>query len=317
MRAPEFWQAQNTGSRLLAAALSPLGYLYGASVAWKANHAAPYRARAKVICVGNLTVGGTGKTPVAIAIAQMLPGRKIFFLSRGYGGGEKGPLRVTSSATAQAVGDEPLLLAQTGPTIVAADRSEGAKLADAEGADVIIMDDGHQNFALAKDLSIVVVDGESGFGNGRILPAGPLREPVQQGLRRADAIVIVGDRKSPLPDFSVPAFSVRLEASCPPQLNGGRVLAFAGIGRPEKFFHALPPLGLRLMQTKAYADHYFYTPSDIEDLKTSARNLNAQLVTTEKDYLRLAPLEREGISAVPVRAVFKDSSTLQRLLDRL
>ena len=173
MRAPDFWQRRG----FAAALLSPLGKLYGATVAWKARTARPFHAAIPVICVGNLTAGGSGKTPVALAIAEALiaRGRKPFFLTRGYGGRDSGPTLVTENKEADAVGDEALLLARTAPTIVAHDRADGAALALAQGADVIVMDDGHQNFTLHKDLSLVVVDGETGFANGLILPAGPLR----------------------------------------------------------------------------------------------------------------------------------------------
>src|SRR4051812_45303600 len=191
MRTPEFWRRRGLAALLLA----PLGLLYGASVAWKARHAKPYRARAKVICIGNLTAGGSGKTPVALAVAARLQARHrdIFFLTRGYGGAERGPVRVDPEGDAARFGDEALLLARTAPTIMAGDRAAGAILAVAEGAGIIVMDDGHQNFSLAKNLSLVVVDGEYGFGNGLMIPAGPLRESVPQGLARADAVIVMGD----------------------------------------------------------------------------------------------------------------------------
>ena len=319
MRAPDFWTGKDAGARAIVAALTPLGWLYGASVEWKAAHTQSYRARAKVICVGNLTVGGTGKTPVSIAIAEILAarGRKVCFLSRGYGGRVKGPLHVTNAVTALEVGDEPLLLARQAPVIVARDRSEGAKLADAQGADAIVMDDGHQNFTLKKDLSFVVVDQANGFGNGRVLPAGPLREPIVQGLRRADAVIVVGDGKSPIPELPIPVLRARLVTPEMPELKGVRAVAFAGIGNPEKFFASLPKLGIEMADTRAFDDHHVYAQSEIARLKARAKNLGARLVTTEKDYVRLTEMEREGITAVPVRAAFDDPTALNRLLDRL
>ena len=183
MRAPDFWQEKSLTP--LARLLAPLGRLYGASVAAKARHARPYRSALPVICIGNLTAGGSGKTPVALAVAEFLKarGRKPAFLTRGYGGKERGPALVRPTSSAAHVGDEALLLARTAPTIVARDRVMGAALAAGlDDIDVLVMDDGHQNFALAKTVSLVVVDGPSGFGNGLMLPAGPLREPVRQGL---------------------------------------------------------------------------------------------------------------------------------------
>jgi tetraacyldisaccharide 4'-kinase len=314
MRAPDFWSRNDWRAR----ALSPLGWIYGASVAWKAQHAKPFRPSAAVICVGNLTAGGSGKTPVAIAVADMLRarGRTPFFLTRGYGGRLHGPILVGDGNTARDVGDEPLLLRRAAPVVVARDRVAGAHLAQAHGADVIIMDDGHQNFGLVKDLSLVVVDGETGFGNGHILPAGPLREPVGQGLARADAVVIVGDGTPSLNGFPRSVLRASL-VQCGPEPHHGRVVAFAGIGRPEKFFRALEAGGAQLAATKGYADHHAYTSSEIARLKSKARSCDALLVTTEKDFVRLTPAEREGIHAVPVRAAFDETMEIERLLDSL
>src|SRR5215467_2330961 len=196
MRPPDFWNQTDLLSRLSVAVLAPAGQLYGASVAWRARFASPLRTKAKVVCVGNLTAGGTGKTPVAITIATELraSGFNVWCLSRGYGGRLRGPVVVDiAHHSASETGDEPLLLARAAPTVVSRDRRAGALLAQQRGAEIIVMDDGHQNFDLAKDLSLVVVDARTPFGNGRMLPAGPLREPVEQGLGRADAVVLVGD----------------------------------------------------------------------------------------------------------------------------
>jgi tetraacyldisaccharide 4'-kinase len=314
MRAPDFWARDDWRAR----ALSPLGWVYGTSVAWKALHAKPRRPKAAVICVGNLTAGGSGKTPVAIAVADMLRarGRTPFFLTRGYGGRLHGPILVDDDNTVRDVGDEPLLLHRAGPVVVARDRSAGAQLAEAHGADVIVMDDGHQNFALTKDLSLVVVDGETGFGNGHVLPAGPLREPVSQGLSRADAVIVVGDGTPGLEGYSRPVLRAHLVQDGP-ELPHRRLVAFAGIGRPEKFFQALEAGGAELAATKRYADHHLYTSSEIARLKSKARSCDALLVTTEKDFVRLTPAEREEIHAVPVRARFDERAEIERLLDSL
>jgi tetraacyldisaccharide 4'-kinase len=314
MRAPDFWIQDDWRSRLLA----PLGWLYGTSVAWKDVHTKRHKMDVPVICVGNLSAGGTGKTPVAIEIARLLiaRGRRPFFLSRGYGGRLRGPIEVTEGNRATDVGDEPLLLAQAAAVVVARDRYEGAKLAVARGADVIVMDDGHQNFALAKDLSIVVVDGEAGFGNGRTIPAGPLREPVAQGLARADAVVITGSGTPSLGIFSMPVARAHLTHD-DATIEGRRMIAFAGIGRPEKFFQSLRDLGADVLATKSFGDHHIYTAGEIARLISKARAHNAELVTTEKDFVRLTRTEREGIRAMPVRATFDDPAILERLLDSL
>ncbi|HEV2652621.1 MAG TPA: tetraacyldisaccharide 4'-kinase [Rhizomicrobium sp.] len=317
MRPPEFWTRSDGVARLVRALLAPIGWLYGASVQWKARQAHPYQFSGVVICVGNLTAGGTGKTPVAMTIARLALARglKTAFLTRGYGGKVKGPAFVMAEDRAQHVGDEPLLLASVAPVIVARDRGEGAKLAEENGFDVLVMDDGHQNFSLHKNLSLVVVDAETGFGNGLTLPAGPLREPVSQGLSRADAVIIVGDgTPDALTLTDKPIVRTQLETDGR-EVHGRSVVAFAGIGRPEKFFDSLTSAGARIVEARPYADHYVYSQSDIARLKARARAENALLVTTEKDYVRLTPAEREGIVALPVVATFGEDSGMARLLD--
>jgi tetraacyldisaccharide 4'-kinase len=213
------------------------------------------------------------------------------------------------------MGDEALLLAAAAPVIVSRDRAAGAKLADAEQAQVIVMDDGHQNFSVAKDLSLVVVDAKAGFGNGRVLPAGPLRESVAQGLARADAVVLVGDGAPDLGGFAGPKLRARLVPVDVHALAGKPVVAFAGIGRPGKFFETLRGLGAELADARAFADHHVYSAAEIARLKRKAGG--ALLLTTEKDYVRLTPAEREGISFLPVRAGFDDMAAISALLDRI
>lgn len=318
MRPPEFWSATNFWARLVVALLTPLGWVYGWSVRYREGHTATYRSSAKVICAGNLTAGGTGKTPISIAIARMLIARgcKPVFLTRGYGGKVRGTAFVAPDDRATHVGDEPLLLAAVAPVIVSADRAAGARLAEENGYDAIIMDDGHQNFTLAKDLSLVIVDAETGFGNGRVLPAGPLREPVAQGLRRADAVILSGDgEKIALPGFGGPVVRARLVEDGAAIARGARVVAFAGIGRPAKFFASLGAIGANIVEQRAYGDHHVYTQSEMARLKARARAENALLVTTEKDFVRLTPAEREGVVALPVHSEFDGG--LDALLDRL
>jgi tetraacyldisaccharide 4'-kinase len=303
MRAPEFWK--NRGP--LALLLSPLGMLYGLSVARKASAANPYKCGVPVICVGNLTAGGSGKTPVAMAVAKLLlaRGEKIFFLTRGYGGSATGPLLVNGQG-AEAVGDEALLLAQTAPTVVAKDRAAGAAFAVAQGATGIVMDDGHQNFSLAKTVSLVVVDG---FGNGLMIPAGPLREKVTQGLARADAVIAMND--DPLPGFTGMVIRARLVADGA-AFAGRRVFAFAGIGRPEKFAASLKESGAIVTGAKFFPDHHAYGDAEIARLRTLAGD--AALVTTEKDFVRLDAAQRRGIAVLPVTAMFDQPQLLDRIL---
>ncbi len=319
MRAPDFWDRSDVLSRLARGVLSPLAALYGETVRYKAGRARPYRVRVPVICVGNISAGGTGKTPIAIAIADAViaRGRNPFFLTRGYGGTLKGPVVVSRSHRARDVGDEPLLLSRKAATVVARNRAAGAELAAERGADVIIMDDGHQNFSLAKDLSLIVVDGARGFGNGLVLPAGPLREPVPHGLARADAVIISGGGNPSLPAFEGLVLRAHIGPAPAPSWRGQRVLAFAGIGQPEKFFASLTDLGAEIVETASFTDHHFYTGKELGALKAKARAAKARLVTTEKDFVRLSEAEREDIEILPVTACIEPLAALDRLLDRL
>jgi len=331
MRAPDFWRQRNGAAILLA----PLGVLYGLSVALKARFARPFDAGLPVICVGNLTAGGSGKTPVAIAIAERLraKGHKPFFLTRGYGGSERGPAMAARAHSAAQMGDEALLLARAAPTIVARDRAAGARLAKEKGATVLVMDDGHQNFALRKSLSLVVVDAAAGFGNGFQIPAGPLREPVAQGLSRADAVILMGSERSEDGRAAVPNGSVRTAPGGAPNLHnfsgpvlrahlkvdgeafaGKTVFAFAGIGRPEKFVASLEDSGAEVVGSCFFPDHHPYTEEEIVQLKAIAGE--AQLVTTEKDFVRLTVADREGIRLLKAAALFDDPAALDGLLDR-
>jgi tetraacyldisaccharide 4'-kinase len=319
MRAPDFWDKHDPLSRLTVAALSPIGSLYGATVRWKSRNSDPYRAPVPVICVGNITAGGSGKTPIAAAIADAIitRGKNPFFLTRGYGGQLSGPLVVGKGHTAQDVGDEPLILSRVAATVVSRDRREGAKLAAERGADIIVMDDGHQNFSIAKDLSIVVVDAETGFGNGHVLPAGPLRESVDQGMARAHAVVLMGDGEPPLGTFTGPVLRAAVEPATHENWNGRRVIAFAGIGRPEKFFRSVSAQGAQLVEMVAFPDHHPYTRDELVRLKVKARGENAQLLTTEKDFVRLAVTDREDVAMLQIRAAITPLAELDRLLDSL
>ena len=310
MRAPDFWRKRGAAARLLA----PLGALYGISVAFKARVAAPFDPGIPVICVGNLTAGGSGKTPIAIAIADMLRarGHKPYFLTRGYGGSEHGPALASRGHSAAVMGDEALLLARAAPTIVARDRAAGARLAKDKGATVLVMDDGHQNFSLRKSLSLVVVDAQTGFGNGFQIPAGPLREPVRQGLARTGAVVLVGDGAPDLQGFSGPVLRAHLRADAS-AFADQPVFAFAGIGRPEKFVASLEETGAHVIGRCFFADHHPYTEDEILELKAVAGDV--VLVTTEKDFVRLSTKSREGIKVLKVAAAFDDAGAMERLLD--
>ena len=321
MRAPAFW-ARPPG--LLSETLRPLGALYAAATARRVARPGS-AAGVPVVSVGNLSAGGTGKTPLVAALVDRLAARGVaaHVVTRGHGGRLPGPVRVDPARhDAGAVGDEPLLLAATGPVWVARDRAAGARAAVAAGAGALVLDDAHQNPALRKDLSIVVVDAEAGHGNGRVIPAGPLREPVAAGLARADLVVTVG------PVAAQEAF--RLGAGAPPRVRarlaalrtgmdweGLPVFAFAGIGRPAKFFDALRALGADLRGTEALADHQPLTPALLRRLGERAARLGAQPVTTEKDAVRLPPALRGRVLVLPVRLELDDWTPLDVALDRL
>ena len=325
MREPAFWRTDGgRGSGALARALlAPLGHLYAWSVARRLRRTVPVRANIPVICVGNLTVGGTGKTPVTQALLARLTemGRTPAALSRGYGGALAGPDRVDpQSHTARETGDEPLLLARSALAWISRDRPAGAAAIAASGADIIVMDDGHQNPSLAKDCSIVVVDGVAGWGAGTLFPAGPLREPVKAGLARADAAIVMTPGPDVTPDYArlgladleIPVFHAWLAPTAPPP--AGPVVAFAGIGRPQKFFDALAAAGAQLAETADFPDHHPYSTGDINRLKALAEAHEARLVTTEKDWVRLDAQARRDVLAWPVSAVFANPAALDGLL---
>jgi tetraacyldisaccharide 4'-kinase len=293
MREPAFWWRPR-GGMLLA----PLGVIYGA-VAAARMQTPGVSAGVPVICLGNLTVGGAGKTPAALAVAHLLLAarERPFFLSRGYGGMLEGPVRVDPGFHHAAdVGDEPLLLARLAPTIVARDRVAGAKTARLGGAGVIVMDDGFQNPSLGKDLAILMVDGQRGIGNGRILPAGPLRAPLDFQIARAQAIIVVGPPDGAARVLAsarrhrVSVFNGRLEPdrNSLAALAGRKVLAFAGIGNPEKFFATLAEAGIAVGERVSFPDHHRYTSADAQALIARAEAANLVLITTEKDHVRLA-----------------------------
>ena len=324
MRAPDFWADDGA----LATLLAPLGTGYDLAGRLRRALAHPASVGIPVVCVGNLVAGGAGKTPVAIALIEALGARgcKVQCLTRGYGGRVSGPHRVDPARdTAARVGDEALLLARAAPTWVARDRAAGARAAATAGAEVIVMDDGFQNPSLAKDLSLVVIDGAYGFGNGRVMPAGPLRETVPGGLARAEAVVVLGPERRDLgarldarPDGGPALLTARLAPRPGSERLAGRtVLAFAGIGRPEKFFATLADLGAKVVETRTFPDHHAYAPAEIESLRARAAALDACAVTTEKDAVRLSSELREGIEVLAVAVEWREPEALDALLDRV
>ncbi|KAA5606426.1 tetraacyldisaccharide 4'-kinase [Roseospira marina] len=325
MRAPEFWWRRDGGG-LPGRLLEPAGLLYGWATARRLARGQPARLPVPVICVGNLVAGGAGKTPVVLDIITRLRrdlGLNAVVLSRGHGGREAGPLRVDPGLhTAADVGDEPLMMARAGlPVWIARDRADGGRAAVAEGAGAVVMDDGFQNPALVQDLPLVVVDGARGFGNGRLVPAGPLREPVPVGLARAGAVVVMGEDTARVARHvprGVPVLAARIEPG--PRVrswDGQRVVAFAGIGDPDKVFRLLRDVGCRVVATHPFADHHPYQPTDIQPILDEAFALGALPVTTAKDAARLTPDQRQQVDIIDVTVTWSDPVALDRLLGAL
>ncbi|SEW44941.1 lipid-A-disaccharide kinase [Cognatiyoonia koreensis] len=326
MPAPLFWYDPPDKPALVARALAPFSALYAFASKIRLSRGSPFKAAVPVICVGNINIGGTGKTPTVIALIERLTaaGHRPHVISRGYGGSLKGPVRVLpESHQADETGDEPLLLAAFAPVWVAKDRAAGVKSAQDAGADVIVLDDGFQNPAVEKDVSIVVVDAFRGFGNGRVIPAGPLREPINTGLDRADLLLSIGPPDAQEKFHALwPVTLPHLSGQVHPLLTGMpwkglRVLAFAGIGHPEKFFRTLDMAGALVVKTHALEDHEPLTPALMARLEAEARAAGAQLVTTEKDAARLPGAFRAKVLPFPVRLVLDDWTALDAQLQRL
>jgi tetraacyldisaccharide 4'-kinase len=325
MREPAFWWNPD-GSRWW---LRPFAGAYGLAAA-KRMRSAGRRAGVPVICLGNLTIGGAGKTPAALEVGRLLLAahERPYFLSRGYGGRLAGPVRVEPARhTAAAVGDEPLLLARLAPTIVSRDRVAGAEAAQRDGATVIVMDDGFQNPSLTKDLAIVLVDGRRGIGNGCVVPAGPLRAPLAAQLEKAHAVVVVGPPQGAAAvvesaqSRGIAVFHARLvpDAAMIAAIGRRAVLAFAGIGNPEKFFATLLEAGIAVADQISFPDHHDYTASEARTLIRAAEADNLLLLTTEKDLVRLGARRRLAALAtranpLPVRLVIEEADAFRALI---
>jgi len=311
--------------------LAPVAYLWGTAGRFKRYFAKPERAAVPIICIGNLTAGGTGKTPIALTLAERLikSGEAVHFLTRGYGGSEHGPLQVDLTRdTAVHVGDEPLLLAALAPTWVSSDRAEGAAAAARAGASVILMDDGFQNPSLHKDFSLLVVDAQAGIGNGRLIPAGPMRERMSDALKRTNAVLIVGRGHAAdglaarASNSGLPVLRGILRPTDAPDLDNVPVLAYAGIGRPAKFHATLRELHADLVGIENFPDHHMFTEAEARKLLVRAQDLKARLVTTEKDYVRLLGAKegsarerlRDATQTVPIRALIDNLPLLETLI---
>lgn len=321
MKTPEFWYRDVVDAGPLSTLLIPAGAVWSTVTRLRMARARPLALDIPVICIGNLTAGGSGKTPIVAELAAIAreDGLRPHILMRGYGGKIKGPERVDPAKHSyKDVGDEALVLARSAPVWVSADRAAGAQAARDAGAQLIIMDDGFQNPSVKKDLSLIVVDGESGFGNGRIIPAGPLRESVDSGLKRADGVIIMGpDRHNLADEFRnrLPVIRAETEPGCTCSLWGREVVAFAGIGRPQKFRASLEWLGANICGFFPFPDHHVFTDKDMDMLKAQATEFQAALVTTRKDFVRLPPEMQELVDVVDIDIRWAEAEDMPHLLE--
>jgi tetraacyldisaccharide 4'-kinase len=324
VRTPGFWAVRKPTA--LARALQPIGALYGFVTARRMAEAGE-RAGAPLVCVGNFVAGGAGKTPAALALAQMLiaDGRRVAFLSRGYGGAKRAdPVEVDPNVhDARIVGDEPLLLARVARCWVGADRVQSARRAVEAGSTALILDDGLQNPALAKDLAFAVVDGEAGFGNGLCVPAGPLRAPLAAQAPFVRALIVIGGDEAAVQSISQsiprkPILRANLEpdALAAAPLIGREVVAFAGIARPDKFYATLRRVGAQIVATRSFPDHHLFKPREIEALIEDAGARGALLATTEKDRVRLSPKYARAVLTLPVTLRFEEPRLARGMLRR-
>ena len=312
MKEPWFWRETSISAKLTSAALTPLSALYRGATTLRGQFTHPYVSPVPVICVGNATLGGVGKTPFAIMLAHILTqkGYSIAFASRGYGGLLDGPVQIDPQKhTFTDVGDEPLLLAKHAPTFVAKNRRLGVKTAASSNADIIIMDDGFQNPTVAKDVAILLTDTNASDNNMRVFPAGPYREPLEAAKARADLVIQIGNVDD--------AQNTDLNAYLVPNhhLSQKQYYAFCGIANPQRFFDMLEHQGARLAGSVSFPDHHQYSSNEIETLKKSADKENATLITTAKDLIRLTPEQADNIEVLEVAMKINSPSRLIEIIE--
>ena len=315
MKQPKFWYKKRT---IIGKILSPLGFLYNFIVAWRLNHTKAYIPKIPVFCVGNINVGGTGKTPLCLALAEyfQIKGKNVFFLSHGYKSRLQDVLIDPRTHTSKDVSDEALLFANKLPTVVNKNRAQGVQKAQKCGADMVIMDDGFQNPTLKKDCSLLVFDGSRGIGNGACIPAGPLRETLKNGLARASAVVIVGKDLTGL-ESKIKKISPKmpiLKGHIEPTMNllGLKGIAFAGIGNPDKFFNMLEQKGVVLTEKFSFSDHYAYKRADIERLIKKG----VPVLTTRKDAVKIDVDLQQKLTIVDITFIFDEPEKWTAFLER-
>jgi tetraacyldisaccharide 4'-kinase len=312
--APKFWQDKN----ILSFAMLPLALIYFIVISIKNLLKLPYKSKLPVVCIGNVTAGGGGKTPIAIWLAKYLTSKqvRVCFLSRGYGGNYSNSLKLDPAIhDSKFAGDEALLLAKYAPVYLCKNRAEGAKLAEKDHMKMIIMDDGMQNNSIIKDITLMAIDGETGFGNGLLLPAGPLREPASAAIKKSNMAIIIGQDKQNLANI-IPSVAAKIVANNN-QLEGKKILAFAGIARPQKFYHTLEELGAKIIFSQDFPDHYFYSNHDLDNLCHLAEQNEAMLITTEKDYIKIPASYKDKISYLPIAIEIENKQKITDIIDQL
>lgn len=313
LKTPKYWNKKG----LVSTILLPLGCLYALATSLRIRYIKSKKTSVPVICIGNLTAGGTGKTPVAISIASILQQHNYtpFFVSRGYGGRLKGLEVDNTKHSPEDVGDEPLLLSKQAKVVIDADRYNAASIAVNMGADIIVMDDGFQNPKLHKDLSFIVVDGGFGFGNERPIPSGPLRENLYKGLKRTDAVIIIGEDKFKIAEKfeKIPVFKA-LAKPVIDNLQNQKIVAFAGIGRPKKFYDSLRSLKADIVDTIDFPDHHKYQEDELKKIINKAKNLDAKIYTTSKDFVKIPANLRTNFNVLDIKIAWKNEKEFEEFL---